>query len=127
MNGYYYLFPYSEAGKGHIHYLPDLPLRAVAGHHHCPQVRIIEGDGRGGRAVQSMQRHARATGARPSTITREPRRSPGAGGAGYGGGDGGGDGDGVDDMGGHLQATCSCNSDRSTASPHHISKIFPFI
>jgi len=81
-NCYYYLFLYSEAGKGHSHHLPQLPLGAVAGHHHRSQLRIVEGDGRGGRAVQEMKRHARATGARTSTITSEPRGMAGSGGSG---------------------------------------------
>ena len=51
-------YPLPLSRQRHIHHLAHRPLRAMACHHHCPQARIVEGDGGGGGGVQEVQGHA---------------------------------------------------------------------
>ena len=44
-----------------IHHLAHYPPWAVAGHHHRPQARIVEGHGGSGRAVQEVQPTSRTS------------------------------------------------------------------
>ena len=103
----------------HIHHLAHLPLPAVAGHHHRPQARIVEGDGGCGRAVQPVQGHSVAPDGSPAL--HDHQRAAGdfrERGQGLGWGDGRGDGDGVDDGGGYfiLLALAVVTGQRYTSS-----------
>jgi hypothetical protein len=64
----------------HIHHLAHLPLPAMAGHDDSAEARIgCPGSSR--RAVQEVQGHCSTPGARPSTMTSEPRGISGSGGS----------------------------------------------
>ena len=74
----------------------------MSGYHHCPQARIIEGDGCGGGGVQFVQCHAVAPDGCPALYDHQ--RAPGDVGQRrelLGRSDGRGDGDGVDDCDGY--------------------------
>ena len=64
----------------HIHHLAYLPLLAMGSHHHRPETRIGQpGLPQARRAICAV---LRCGGARPSTITSEPRGISGRGGRG---------------------------------------------